>query len=46
MDKFLGLGLTKLLAIWLLFVLFSAGAKIIATQHHVPGVSELILAGA
>ena len=43
-EKFLGLGLTKILGLWLCLVLLTVGAKTVLTKHPVPGLSEIIQA--
>lgn len=45
-GKFLGVGIANAFGLWCLFLLFSVGAKVIATKYPVAGVSEVILAGA
>lgn len=41
-DKFLGLGLTKILGLWICFMVLTVLAKTVLTKHHVPGLSEVI----
>lgn len=42
MDKFLGVGLVNALGLWFLFVILTAGAKVISVKYPITGVSELI----
>lgn len=44
MDKFLGIGLTNAVGLWLLFMVFSLIAKTIFTMYYVEGVSEVVTA--
>lgn len=46
MDKFAGVGLGNIFIIWLCCLLISLAAKIIAAKYPIPGVSEVIMAGA
>lgn len=43
-EKFLGVGLTNVLGIWILCVLLSLVAKVVFTKYEVPGVSEIFQA--
>ena len=43
-EKFLGVGLTNVLGIWLLCVILSLMAKVVFTKYEVPGVSEIFQA--
>lgn len=42
MDKFLGVGLINAIGLWFLFVILTAGAKVISVKYPITGVSELI----
>ena len=42
MNKFLGIGLVNALGLWFLFVLLTAGAKVISVKYPITGLSELI----
>lgn len=43
-DKFLGMGITKILGLWLVMVVLTIVAKTVFTKYPVPGVSEVIQA--
>jgi len=42
MSKFLGIGLVNAIGLWFLFVILTAGAKVISVKYPIPGVSEVI----
>lgn len=42
MDKFLGIGLKKALALWLFFIILTVMAKVILTKYHINGLSEIM----
>ena len=44
MNKFLGVGLANALGLFVLFILFINGAKVISVKYNIPYVSELIQA--
>lgn len=43
-SKFLGVGLVNAIGLFLLFIIFINGAKIISVKYPIAGVSELIQA--
>lgn len=43
-SKFLGIGLVNAIALFVLFIIFINGAKVISVKYPIPGVSELIQA--
>ncbi|EJL42507.1 hypothetical protein PMI08_03158 [Brevibacillus sp. CF112] len=43
-DKFLGLGLKRIVGLWAVIILLTVIAKVVFTKHHVKGVSEIIQA--
>lgn len=45
-GKFLGVGIINAFGLWCLFLIFSLVAKVIVTKHQIPGVSDVVLAGA
>lgn len=46
MDKFLGIGLTNAVGLWLLFMLFSLLAKVAFTKIEIEGLSDIVRAAA
>lgn len=42
MDKFLGLGVARILILFGVFVILIWGLKTITAQYYVPGLSEVI----
>lgn len=42
MNKFMGLGLVNIIGLWFLFVLLTAGAKVLSVKYPIAGLSELI----
>lgn len=44
MDKFMGIGLTNALALWLFFILLTVVAKVVSAKYPVQGVNEVIQA--
>lgn len=42
MNKFLGVGLVNALGLWFLFVILTAGAKVISVKYPIAGISEVI----
>lgn len=46
MEKFAGVGLGNIFVIWLVCMLFTLIAKIIAGKYPVPGVAEVIMTAA
>lgn len=43
-SKFLGVGLTNAIGLWILFMLLTVGAKVISVKYPMSGVSEIIQA--
>lgn len=43
-SKFLGVGLVNAIGLFILFVIFINGAKVISVKYPIPGISELIQA--
>lgn len=43
-GKFGGVGLGNIFVIWLICMVFTCAAKMIAGRYNVPGVSEFIMA--
>jgi hypothetical protein len=43
-EKFLGVGLKKALALWLFFIILTVMAKTILTKYPVAGLSEIVQA--
>lgn len=41
-DKFLGIGLTNAIILFILYMIFSVFVKVIFTKHEVEGVSEIV----
>lgn len=46
MDKFLGIGLTNAVGLWLLFMVFTLIAKVVFTMYPVEGISDVVLVAA
>lgn len=46
MDKFAGVGLGNIFLIWLVCIVFSVIAKVIAVKYPIEGLSDIIKAGA
>lgn len=44
MDRFLGIGLKKAIALWFFFIMLTVMAKVIFTKYHVSGLSEIFQA--
>ena len=45
-GKFAGVGLGNIFIIWLVCMVFTLAAKIIAARYPIAGVSEVIMVGA
>lgn len=43
-SKFLGVGLVNAIGLWFLFVVLTAGAKVISVKYPITGISEIIQA--
>lgn len=43
-SKFLGVGLVNAIGLFVLFIIFINGAKVISVKYPIPGVSELVQA--
>lgn len=41
-EKFLGLGLTNIFALFILFKLFNCIVKVVFTKHEIEGVSQIM----
>ena len=44
MDKFLGMGLKRFLALGIAIILLIVMLKVVLTKYHIPGVSDVVQA--
>lgn len=42
MDKFLGLGMVNIVALFVLFILFIVLLKTVTLKHRIPGLTEIV----